>query len=119
MVSLPSSPLNTYSDSRINARDGLGGIDAKLIGHVRVQRQSVAVIAKVAGIIGSDFGILLYSEPLPVRGRAEARSPDGTDRQPMMKIDQHAIGGLQRFRSQAPLAHVTEHFEGDAIGAVA
>ena len=97
----------------------MGGIDAELIGHVRVQRQGVAVVAEIAGIISADFGILLHAEPLPVRRRTDTASPDGADRQAVMEIDHHAIGRLQRFRPKAPLAYRTEHFERDAIRAVA
>lgn len=35
-----------------------------------------------------------------------------------MEVHEHAIGGFQGFRAQAPLANVAKHFQGDAVHAI-
>ena len=57
------------------AGDGLGGVDAVLVGGVGIELQRVVVVAEVARVRAAEQAVALDREALAVGGRASATSP--------------------------------------------
>ena len=58
------------------ARDGLGAIDAVLVGGVRIELQRAVVVAEIARIDAAEQAVALDREALAIGGGAASVAPD-------------------------------------------
>ena len=101
------------------AGDRLRGVDAVLVGCVRVKCERSFVVAEVARIEAAQQAIPLDREALAIGGGAAAVAPDAAELQAVMVIDQNGVGRLERGVAQEPSAGVLQRLGGEAVDALA
>ena len=101
------------------AGDRLRGVDAALVGRVRVKCERSFVVAEVARIEAGQEAIPLDREALAIGGGASAVAPDEAELQAVMVIDQNGVGRLERGVAQEPSAGVLQRLGGEGVDALA
>src|SRR5271157_3203591 len=95
------------------------GVDAVLVGCVRVNLKRLIIVAEIARIDAAEQALALDNEALAVGRGSAAIAPEAAELQAMMVIDKDGVGGLEGGVAQEPTAGVLQGFGGDAIDTLA
>ena len=101
------------------AGDGLGGVDAVLVGGVGIELEGAVVIAEVARVDAAEQAVALDGKALAVRGGAPAVAPELAERQAVVMVHQDGVGRFDGGLAQEPSAGILQGVGGERVDALA